>query len=117
MSIIRYEHTVGDTLTPLGMELQYRVGNEWVPVDLTNKIVTFFMVDEEGQTIVAEPDPLASNVDIDEPEEGKLSYDFAANEVALAGTYYGWCRVYSQGERDTYPGGGRVFKIKIIEAN
>lgn len=114
MSTVRHTITVGDTLTPLGAQLlQKNASGIWEAIDLTSKTVKFRMVDDEGTVIV---DDTESNVTVEDAENGKVSYDFQDADVATAGIYYGWFRVFSGSERDTYPVDGRTLEIVVVDA-
>lgn len=107
-----HEIAVGDTLTPLGARLR-QLGDSGVyeDVNLADKSVTFKMVAEDGTVVVAET---STGVTIVTASEGKVKYDFSAADVDTAGTYYAWFRVADTGgETDTFPRGGRQFKVII----
>ena len=114
MAAERHTITVGDTLTPLGAQLLQRDSNGALSaVDLTDKTVKFFMVDEDGTDVVAET---TTGVSVTDATSGQVQYDFAPADVDTAGTFYGWFRVYSDDEYDTYPAGGRKLCILMVEA-
>jgi len=105
---------VGDTLTPLGVQLlQRNTLGALTAVDLTDRTVKFRMVANDGTVIV---DDSETGVTIEDAESGRVSYDFQAADVASAGTYYAWFRVFSGSERDTFPADGRSLSIVISEA-
>jgi len=91
-------------------------------VDLTGLTVTFRMVAEDGTVIV---DDSATGVTVTGSTAGEGQYDFqpgstgTAGDVDAKGTYYAWIRVFDpvSGERDTYPAGGRKWRMEISEAN
>ena len=110
----RHTITVGDTLTPLGVQLLQRdTSGALSAVDLAGKTVKFFMVDEDGTDVVTETE---TGVTVTGESDGQVQYDFQAADVDTAGTFYGWFRVYSGAEYDTYPTGGRKLCILIVEA-
>lgn len=112
--IIEHERTVGDTLTPIGATLVQRdSSNELAVVDMTNRSAKFTMVSLAGETIVDNADASV----VSPGSNGQVQYDFAASEVAIGGIYYGWFRGYDeQGvEFDTFPAGGRIYRIMIHE--
>ena len=111
MTMQRYQHTVGDTLTPISRQLQQRTDAGWVGVDLTGLTVKFFMQTEAGAVAIAET---STGVTVDNAEEGEVSYKFQTSHAA--GLYYAWFRVYQDTARDTYPGGGRKFEIEMVDA-
>ena len=114
MTAERHSITVGDTLSPMYVQLVQRDDSKvLVPVDLTSNTVKFFMVDEDGEEVVAET---TTGVTVEDAEDGKVSYDFQAADVTDGGTYYGWFRVYDGSECDTYPNGGRKLCILMTEA-
>jgi len=107
--MIVHHHTVGDTLTPIGFQLRRQDANgDWEYTDLTDKVVKFRMVDEDGTVIV---DDSATGITITDAETGKGQYDFQAADVEAAGVFYAWVRVYDGTEVDTYPAGGRQLMI------
>jgi hypothetical protein len=105
--------TTGDTLEPVGFQLRRRGTNkQWEWVDLTDKTVSFRMVDEEGTVVVAD-----APATIVEAAAGRGQYDFLPAEVADAGVYYAWAIVEDAlGETSTYPTGGRRWVIVLREA-
>lgn len=106
-----HEITVGDTLTPLGVQLRQKgTDGVYAPVDLSGLIVKFTMVAEDGTVVVNEG---TTGVTVTDATTGKVQYDFQATDVDTVGTYFGWFTVYSGSERDTYPAGGRQLKIVI----
>lgn len=109
-----HEIAVGDTLTPLGARLrQLGTSGVYEDVNLTDKTVTFKMVAEDGTVVVPET---STGVTVVTASEGKVKYDFAAEDVDEAGVFYAWFRVADTGgETDTFPRGGRQFKIIIHE--
>ena len=110
--MVVHEIAVGDTQTPVGARLK-QLGESGVyeDVNLANKTVTFKMVAEDG-TIVVDWTP--TGVTVVTESEGKVKYDFTAADVDTAGTFYAWFRVTDvNGETDTFPAGGRKFKIVI----
>ena len=111
MALETHRITVGDTLTPMGVQLKQRnTSGVLAAVNLTGATVKFSMVAEDGTVIV---DEATTGVTVTDAEEGQVQYDFQAADVEEAGTFYGWFTVYSSGERDTYPKGGRKFVIEI----
>lgn len=47
---------------------------------------------------------------------GHVQYDFQADDVATAGSYWGWFQIVDATETDTFPANGRDFRIEIVEA-
>ena len=104
--------SVGDTLTPLAVQLKQRDANGTLSaVVLTGLTVKFQMVNSAGSTVVAET---TTGVTVVDATTGKVQYDFQAADVATKGTHYAWFTVYSGAEKDTYPAGGRKLVIEII---
>lgn len=115
MAVSRIFRTVGDTRTRLGAQLVARNADKtYEAVDLTDLDVTFMMVRDDGQVIVEET---SSNVQVIIPGEGKVAFDFGADQVAEAGTYYCWFRAHDGPERDTFPVTGRSFELIIKGAS
>lgn len=114
MTIIYHELTVGDTLKPLGCQLQYENSlGVMVNTDLTGLTVKFRMVADDGTVTVNN-----ANATIVDEDNGLVQYDFAAIDVDTPGTYWGWFIVFGGvggTEPDTYPV-GRKFCIIIKEA-
>ena len=112
MTISIHKHTVGDTLTPMPWAVQHGDGTA---VDLTGLDVKFRMVAEDGTVIVDDDD---TGITVTDAEAGEGQYDFQAADVATAGVFYAWIRVYDpvSGEFDTYPRGGRKWAIILSEA-
>lgn len=105
--------SVGDTLTPLGVQLKQRDSNGTLSVvSLSGKTVKFTMCNSAGTKIVDEG---TTGVTVVDATNGKVQYDFQVADVATAGTFYAWFTVYSGAERDTYPAGGRKLVIQIDE--
>ena len=110
----KYFRTAGDTLAPLGVQLQARNSSgDYAPVDLSALTVKFKMVDEDGTTVVAET---TSGVTIADTTAGKVYFDFSETHVDTAGVHYGWFMTYASTERNTYPADGRKLQINIVEA-
>ena len=105
---------VGDTLTPLGVQLKQKsAAGVLSVVDLSNSTCKFLMVAANGVVKVAETD---SNVTITDASNGKVQYDFQSTDVDTPGTYYAWFKNYSGGECDTFPTAGRELKVIITAA-
>ena len=104
--------TVGDTLTALLVQLKQRdASGVLAVVDVTGLTVKFKMVDSAGTTKVA---LTASNVTVTGAANGKVQYDFQADDVDTAGRHYAWFVVEDgSSEKDTYPADGRSFIIEI----
>jgi hypothetical protein len=114
MAAEQHTVTVGDTLSPLNVQLMQKdTTGVLASVDLTGKVVRFFMVNSAGTSVVAET---VENVTVTDATAGQVQYDFQAADVDTAGTYYGWFRVYDDTEYDTYPSGGRKLTILIVAA-
>lgn len=113
MATERHELSVGDTLTPLAVQLKQRnASGVLTAVDLSGLTVKFQMVDSSGATVVAET---VTGVTVTTAASGLVQYDFQAADVDEAGTFYGWFTVYSGAEHDTYPANGRKLVIVISE--
>ena len=105
--------TTGDTLTPLGAQLvQPDVNGNLVAVSLAGLTVKFIMTDSEGDIVVDETE---TGVTVVTSASGLVQYAFADADVAVAGTYDAWFRVYSGTKFDTYPSDGGSFKVRIID--
>lgn len=98
---------VGDTLTPLAVELKRPSG---APVDLTGLTIKFKLLNSAGTAVVAET---TSNVTVTAATLGRVQYDFQSADVATAGTYYAYFTVYSGSERDTFPVDSRRLVVEI----
>lgn len=101
MSWPKHGISVGDTLTPLGVQLK-QIGEDGVlaVVPLTGKTVKFSMVDANGTKIV---DKSATGVTVVEEATGKVKYDFRAADVDTAGMFTAYFHVYDGEECDTFP--------------
>jgi len=107
-----HEITKGDTHKSLVAELiAENLSENEVPVDLTGCSVAFRMVSDAG--VVKVNDAAAT---IDDVDAGQVSYAFSDADVDTAGTFWGWFIVTSSDKTDTYPRGGRRFKILITDA-
>ena len=107
--MITVNRMIGDTLTPLGAQLQQRdVSGTLADLDVTSMTVKFQMVSEASAVKVAETD---SNVSAVTAAEGKVQYDFQTTDVDTAGTFFAWFTAYSLTEKDTFPADGRTYKI------
>lgn len=103
--------SVGDTLTPLAVQLKQKDSNgALAAVNLTGLTVKFTMVNSAGTVIVNEA---TTGVTVTTAASGLVQYDFQAADVVTSGTFYGWFTVYSGTEKDTYPAGGRKLTIEI----
>ena len=107
----RHGISVGDTLTPLGVQLKQESSTGVLSVvNLAGLTVKFQMVSAAGTTKVAET---VTGVSVTDSANGKVQYDFQTADVDTAGTFYAWFTVYSGTEHDTYPVGGRKLVIEI----
>ncbi len=99
-----HERALGDTLTPLQVQLLDVNGT---PLNLTGKTVRFSMNNANGQVIVSD-----SAATITDAVNGHVSYDFLATEVDVGSTVdapdRGYFHVYNTypGEPDTFPPDG-----------
>ena len=92
-------HTVrvGDTLTPLGVELL----QNGTAVNLTGKTVKVLSYNAAtGVAVVAET---TTGVTVTSASLGLVAWDLPSAQVTTAGRYKVYFRVYSSDERDTYP--------------
>lgn len=113
MATERHELSVGDTLTPLAVQLKQRnASGVLTAVDLSGLTVKFTMVDSSGGMVVAET---PTGVTVTAAATGLVQYDFQSGDVDTAGTFYGWFTVYNGSEKDTYPAGGRKLVIVISD--
>lgn len=106
--------TVGDTLTPLTVQLKQRdASGVLTAVDLTGLNVKVKSSEEDGTTHFAPKDAIV----LDEIT-GKVQYDFLAAEVDTAGTYFLWFQVLDAGEveRDTFPNDGTTFRMILVSS-
>jgi hypothetical protein len=111
MATEKHRIGIGDTLTPLGVQLkQLSTSGVLTAVDLSGLTVKITLVNEAGTVVVNEG---TTGVTVTDATNGKVQYDFQTADVATAGTYYGWFTVYSGTEKDTYPVGGRKLVIEI----
>ena len=111
MATETHKIAVGDTLTPLAVQLKQKDTNgALAAVNLTGLTVKFTLVNAAGTVIVNEA---TTGVSVTGASTGLVQYDFQAADVVAAGTYYGWFTVYSGSEKDTYPVGGRKLVIEI----
>ena len=110
MTIQRHYISVGDSLTPMAVQLIRKATTGlYVAVNLTGLIVKFTLVDEAGTVIVAET---TSGVSVTDAANGKVTYDFSTADVD-EGIFYGWFRAYNGTEYDTFPIGGRQLEIIV----
>jgi hypothetical protein len=103
--------TQGDTKTPLqAIVEQKNTSGVYEAVNLTGLTVKFCMATAAGVSKVA----LATATLVD-AANGVVQYDFAADDVNTAGTFYGWFVVFNAAgdEVDTFPADGLTFKIII----
>lgn len=106
--------TVGDTLSPMGVQLVREDGaGGYAVVDLTGLTVKFKMADREGTVVVAET---VTGVSIIDATAGKVQYDFQATDVDTEGIFYAWFITYLGSEKSTYPADGRSFSIRVVTA-
>jgi hypothetical protein len=111
MATEKHSISVGDTLTPLAVQLKQKdVNGALSAVVLTGLTVKFTLVNSVGTVVVAET---VTGVSVTDAANGKVQYDFQTADVVTAGTFYGWFTVYSGTEKDTYPAGGRKLVIEI----
>lgn len=112
MATEKHTIAVGDTLTPLAVQLKQKdVNGSLAAVNLTGLTVKFSMANSAGTAVVSE---VTTGVTVTEASTGKVQYDFQASDVASAGTFYGWFSVYSGSEKDTYPAGSKKLIIEIV---
>jgi hypothetical protein len=110
MTIQRHYVSVGDTLTPMAVQLVRKSPTGlYVAVNLTGLTVKFTLVDEAGTVVVTETN---TGVMVTDDVNGKVTYDFSSADVD-EGIYYGWFRAYSGTEYDTFPVGGRQLEIIV----
>jgi hypothetical protein len=111
MATEKHSISVGDTLTPLAVQLKQKdVNGAIAAVSLVGATVKFTLVNSVGTVIANE---VTTGVSVTDQATGKVQYDFQAADVVAAGTFYGWFTVYSGTEKDTYPAGGRKLVIEI----
>jgi len=104
----RQKRHVGDTEIPIAATLERPDGNA---VSLADKTVSFYMVDADGEDVVAET---TSNVEVTNEDDGECRYNPQAADVDTAGTYYAYFVVTdADGNRDTFPVGQQEFEIVI----
>jgi len=97
---IHHRH-VGDTLTVLPLQLkQDDVNGVAQAVDITGLSVSFRMVNYNGTVIVSDS---TSRVTVTDAANGELHVDFEPQDVANAGTFFGYITVNDTGESDTFP--------------
>jgi hypothetical protein len=107
--------TLGDTLTPLGVQLVRMDENGvYTPVDLTGLTVKFKMTDYYGADVVVET---VTGVSVIDALTGKVQYDFQPADVDTAGDYFAWFMVYNGSERDTFPVDGRTLCVRVVRAS
>lgn len=104
---ITHRRAVGDTLTEFATVIK---DNDGVVRDLTGLTVKFVMYDEEGTIVI--PETAATVTDAD---AGLVEYDFSSGDVAVAGTYYGYFKVYDGLEPDTYPADDSAIEVEIFD--
>lgn len=109
--MIKHFITVGDRRTPLGVTL-YQSGGA---VDLIGATVEVAIHDNAGNEIKAYS---STGVTVVDAANGQVSYEFQADEVDEAGTYWVYFRVTSSGKRDTWPvkpdRSGRARGIQLV---
>ena len=113
MATVRHSITLGNTLTPMSMQLVQEVDGAYEPVNLTGKTVKFMMVTSAGVSVVAET---TTGVTVTSLLGGTVQYDFLPGDVDTAGVYYAWFIVYAGTEFDTFPADGRTFEVVIYTA-
>jgi hypothetical protein len=101
---------VGDTLTPIGVTLK----QGGTAVDVTGLTIKCKLVNADTDAVVT--DWTTTGASIVSATAGTVQYDFAAADVASAGTFYLYFRVYSGAEFDTYPSDGRKLKIEVTNS-
>ena len=98
MTVQRQIRHEDGTLVAIAATLQRPSGTA---VDTTDLTVRFFMVSVQGSTKVAET---SDNVTETDASAGEVQYDFQADDVDTAGTYYAYFTTEnSDGEKDTFP--------------
>lgn len=92
---------VDDTLTVMPLKLkQNDVNGVAQAVNLTGLSVSFRMVNYNGRVIVSDS---TSRVTVTDAANGELHVDFEPQDVANAGTFFGYITVNDTGESDTFP--------------
>lgn len=115
MTLERHPISVGDTLTPLGVQLKQRnATGVLTAVNLDGMTVKFSLVAADGTVL---QDETTDGVTVVDPDNGLVQYQFAAGDVASEGEHFGWFSVYAGSHRDTYPVGGRKLLIEITAAD
>jgi len=111
MSITVHRITVGDTLSPLTVNLQQKNSSGTLAdVDLTGKTVKVKGVRDNGDAWITET---VTGVTVTDADDGLVQYDFQAADVVTAGLCWIWFVVYSGAEKDTFPADGRGFGVDI----
>ena len=111
MSITVHRITVGDTLSPLAVNLQQKDSTGTLAdVDLTGKTVKVKGVKDNGDSWIAET---ITGVTVADADDGLVQYDFQTADVATAGLFWLWFVVYSGSEKDTFPADGRGLGVDI----
>ena len=106
----------GDSLTPLGVVFKRKnTAGRLVAANLTNRIVTVIVYDEDGAEVIAES---STGVTITDAATGQVAYDFPEGEAALpVGWYYVQFRAYGTGgeseEYDTYPAPDPKLRMRV----
>lgn len=111
MTIVTHDVHINDTATTIAAQLKRKnAAGTLTAVDLTGLTVKFKMVDRDGTAVIAET---AAGVTVTDASNGKVTYDFQAADVDVAGEYYGYFVVYTGSEGDTFPVKRRDLKIVV----
>ncbi len=93
-----HNQTVGDRLEPLRKQLLDRGG---VPVNLSGATITFRMISRaDGSVKIANAAAIIENA-----AEGRVRYEWAANDVNTAGDYWAWFIRSNGSTVERYPTG------------
>ncbi|MHC4400182.1 MAG: hypothetical protein ACYTG0_10925 [Planctomycetota bacterium] len=98
----------GDTHTAIAVALKWPDGTA---VDLTDQVVSFYMVSPQGTTKVA---VTTDNVVVSDDEAGEVEYSPQASDVDAEGVFYVYFRV-TRGTFFTIPADTGYLKIDIVD--
>lgn len=101
-----HQQTVGDRLTPLGFRLvQPNAQGVLAARNLTGATVKIYAVDQSGAVVID-----AACV-VTDAAGGEGQYNWAAGDVTQNRDLWAWITVEQGGLVDSFPAGGRMFKI------
>lgn len=114
MSVQTHKIRVGDTLVPFKFQLKYLDDTTglYVAYPLTGKSAYMVIEDENGNSVTSGTGA-TNECTITDATNGKGEYDFSADEVDTAGTFYMYVEVYSGDEKASWPNESKQLVLEI----